>query len=213
MGNVACRCTREKHDTRLVVITGGPGGGKTAVLEVVQRHFCEHVVVLPEAASILFKGGFPRRESPEGQRAVQRAIYRVQVEMERLALAEGNAAVVLCDRGTVDGLAYWPSDEETYWGEFGTSRDAQLRRYASVIHLHTPSAQRGYNHTNPERIESARAAMQLDRRIEHAWDGHPDRHFVSAKHDFLEKVTRTLALIREHMPPCCAPFREGEGEI
>ena len=33
-----------------IVLTGGPGGGKTAVLEVVRRHFCEHVVVLPEAA-------------------------------------------------------------------------------------------------------------------------------------------------------------------
>ena len=40
-----------------MVLTGGPGAGKTAVLEVVRRTFCEHVTVLPEAASILFMGG------------------------------------------------------------------------------------------------------------------------------------------------------------
>jgi predicted ATPase len=46
---------------KLVVLTGGPGAGKTALLEVVRRHFCEHVVVLPEAASIVFGGGLASR--------------------------------------------------------------------------------------------------------------------------------------------------------
>ncbi len=52
-----CSCKMPRHGSKLVVLTGGPGAGKTAVLEVVRRRFCEHVAVLPEAASILFGGG------------------------------------------------------------------------------------------------------------------------------------------------------------
>jgi hypothetical protein len=56
-----CSCAAVDHVPRLVVLTGGPGAGKTATLEVVQRELSRHVVVVPEAASILWKGGFPRR--------------------------------------------------------------------------------------------------------------------------------------------------------
>lgn len=45
----ACPC-KEPHERRRVVLTGGPGAGKTAVLELIRRSFCEHVKVLPEAA-------------------------------------------------------------------------------------------------------------------------------------------------------------------
>src|SRR4051812_47156134 len=97
-----CPCT-ERHDARRIVLTGGPGGGKTAVLELVRHTFCSHVNVLPEAAGIVFGGGFPRGEPDPVRRAGQRAIFYVQRELE--ATQEGsNAAIVLCDRGTVDGV-------------------------------------------------------------------------------------------------------------
>ena len=69
---LSCECTTA-HTPRVVVLTGGPGAGKTAVLELIRRSFCEHIVVLPEAAGILFGGGFPRLTDGEGRRAVQRA--------------------------------------------------------------------------------------------------------------------------------------------
>jgi dephospho-CoA kinase len=53
----ACDCS-ETHKTRRVVLTGGPGAGKTAVLELIRQDFCKHVKVLPESASILFGGDF-----------------------------------------------------------------------------------------------------------------------------------------------------------
>ena len=210
MDGIDCGCRLARHQTRLVVLTGGPGAGKTAVLEVVRRHFCEHVVVLPEAASILFNGGFPRKETPEAMRAAQRAIFRVQIELERMTMEEGNAAVVLCDRGTVDGSAYWPGEDSAFWRELGTTRDEQLKRYATVIHLRTPSASHGYNRENPQRQESARRAMGLDRRIEQAWAGHPDHHFVASQADFMVKVAKTLSLIQEHVPECCRGAEERE---
>jgi len=102
----ACGC-KAGHHPRRFVLTGGPGAGKTAALELVRRTFCPHVVLVPEAAGILFAGGFPRGGGPEHARAAQRAIYHVQHELEILALTHA-PALVLCDRGTVDGAAYWP---------------------------------------------------------------------------------------------------------
>jgi predicted ATPase len=83
----ACTCSRT-HAPRLVVITGGPGAGRTALLEVAQRDLCHHVVVLPEAASILWRGQFPRHPTITERKAAQRAIVRVQIEMQRMAIEE-----------------------------------------------------------------------------------------------------------------------------
>jgi predicted ATPase len=102
-----CECAEKHLDHRRVVLTGGPGAGKTAVLELIRQYFCSHVKVLPEAAGIVFGGGFPRGPSDTARRAAQRAIFYVQHELEEAADAE-SAAIVLCDRGTVDGCAYWP---------------------------------------------------------------------------------------------------------
>jgi predicted ATPase len=197
-----CDCELE-HAPRLVVLTGGPGAGKTAVLDVVQRNFCGHVVVLPEAAGILWNGGFPRRESMPARLAAQRAIYRVQTELQRLAIEDGNTAAVLCDRGTLDGLAYWPGEPAAFFSDLGTTREAELARYAAVIHLRPPKNGQGYNHKNRQRIESARQAAAIDARIVEAWFGHPRLFTVDSDDDFLVKLQRTLELVRNEIPPCC----------
>jgi predicted ATPase len=198
-----CHCSSREHDCRFVVLTGGPGAGKTAVLAVVRRHFCEHVAVLPEAASIVFGGGFPRAERVAARRAAQRAIYSVQVELERMVLEERIAAVALCDRGTLDGLAYWPGHPESFFADVGTDPSAMQARYAAVIHLRTPPPERGYNHRNPLRGESALEAAQLDERVAEAWSHHPRRVFVDSTDDFLDKLATTIALVRNELPPCC----------
>lgn len=69
---------------RVVGLTGGPGAGKTAVLEIARKNFCEHISILPEAASIVFGGGFLRHETLPAKKAAQRAIFSVQKELERL---------------------------------------------------------------------------------------------------------------------------------
>ena len=109
-----CACA-EAHETRRVVLTGGPGAGKTAVLEMVRHSLCRHVRVLPEAASIVFGGGFPREDDLTCRRAEQRAIYFAQRELEVTGGAH-TPAVLLCDRGTLDGLAYWPGPVEDFLG-------------------------------------------------------------------------------------------------
>ncbi|MGE5048473.1 MAG: hypothetical protein ACM3PC_07910, partial [Deltaproteobacteria bacterium] len=41
------------HQRQRIVLTGGPGAGKTAVLELARSMLCRHLRVLPESASIL----------------------------------------------------------------------------------------------------------------------------------------------------------------
>jgi hypothetical protein len=77
-----CDCG-DRHVPRRVVLTGGPGAGKTAVLELIRLFFCEHVKTLAEAAGIVFGGRFPRSDSPPLRQAAQRAIYHVQRELDR----------------------------------------------------------------------------------------------------------------------------------
>lgn len=90
-----CPCTA-RHQTCRIVLTGGPGAGKTATLELIRQSFCEHVQILPESASVVFGGGFPRRDTGESRKAAQRAIFYVQRELEAAAIAD-NAAILLCD--------------------------------------------------------------------------------------------------------------------
>ena len=105
-----------------------------------------------------------------------------------MAVEERQAAVVLCDRGTLDGLAYWAGSAESYWADLGTTHAAELARYAAVIHLRTPPAANGYDHSNPVRTESAAEAAAIDERILAAWSGHPRRFVVESTRDFLQKL-------------------------
>ncbi len=198
-----CRCTQVHHASR-VVLTGGPGAGKTAVLELVRQHFCEHVRILPEAASLIFRGGFPRGNSPGERRAAQRAIFSVQRELEAAAEASDNSALVLCDRGTIDGAAYWPGPGE-FWSANGTTRQVELTRYAAVVHLRPPHRDEGYNHANPLRLETAAESGIIDRALEAAWEGHPSVTFVESRPHFLDKAFIALEALRGHVPECCRP--------
>lgn len=195
-----CDCS-ELHVPRRVVLTGGPGAGKTAVLELIRLFFCEHVKTLPEAAGIVFSGRFPRSDRPALRQAAQRAIFHIQRELESVAQAD-NAAVVLCDRGTVDCAAYWTGEGDLF-SAVGTTREIELARYDAVIHLRTPRSPREYNHDNPLRIESVEEAAAIDAQIATQWSAHPRVFILEPTEDFLHKAARALALLRHEVPACC----------
>lgn len=198
---VECEC-KDVHKPKRIVLTGGPGAGKTALLELIRQSFCAHVKVLPESASVIFGGGFPREDDDSCRRAAQRAIFHVQRELESTGDSH-NAAIVLCDRGTVDGLAYWPGATDEFWTSVGTTIDAELGRYDAVIHLRTPALEQGYNHQNPLRTESAGMAAEVDVRIASAWATHPRRFIVESSADFLDKAARALEILSRELPECC----------
>ncbi|WP_051518037.1 AAA family ATPase [Intrasporangium chromatireducens] len=114
------------------------------------------------------------------------------------------AAVVLCDRGTVDGLAYWPGTEAEFWASFATTPSAESGRYDTVIHLRTPASSEGYNQANPVRTESAADAADIDERLLHAWKDHPRRFVVPSSIDFMDKAATALQILKGELPDCCA---------
>ena len=201
MTHSPCAC-RETHKRKRLVLTGGPGAGKTALLELIRRAFCSHVKVLPEAAGVVFGGGFPREDDAVCRRAAQRAIFHVQHELEVTGDSH-HPAIVLCDRGTVDGLAYWPGPPEDFWSSMGTTLADEIGRYDAVIHLRTPTLEQGYNHQNPLRTESPAAAASIDGRIADAWALHPRRFSVESSSDYLDKAARAVEILRGEMPDCC----------
>lgn len=182
-----------------IVLTGGPCAGKTAVLELIKRSNIKNIVLVPEAAGVLFGGGFWRHNTIHSKLASQRAIYYIQRELEYVAEKENSEGTIICDRGTLDGLAYWPTEESEFWKELGTSKELELKKYDLILHLRTPNNVFGYNHQNPLRIESVTEALEIDERIIKAWEGHPNRIFIESRESFIEKASEAISIIKKHM--------------
>jgi predicted ATPase len=179
-----------------IVVTGGPGGGKTTAADLFRREIGERVVLVPEAATLLFSGGFPRVEEPNAQRAAQRAIYHVQKNLEEVQRARYPDRILLCDRGTVDGAAYWPGGPVGFYEAVGTTEADELARYDAVIFFES-AAVGGltFEGGNPIRIESNQEALELDRRLRQIWSKH--RRLVVVPHNasFFKKITFGLAAL------------------
>lgn len=202
-GQHQCECHERTHSPQFIVLTGGPGAGKTDVLKLVQQMFCPHITIIPEAASIVFGGGFFRRDTLPAQKGAQRTIFKVQQELERITLEEQTAAIAICDRGTIDGLAYWPESDLSFWEDIGSTKQGELSRYKAVIHLRTPYLSQGYNLKNPVRIESEHEAQILDQKLLNIWSEHPNHYIIKAEDDFSSKALKALTTIQMFLPECC----------
>ncbi len=177
-----------------IVLTGGPGGGKTTAADLFRREIGERVVIVPESATLLFSGGFPRSKHPQAAAAVQQAIFHVQRQLEDVQSFLYTDRVLLCDRGTVDGAAYCPESPDKFFKSLGTSFEAELARYDGIIFFE--SAALGgltIEGGNPIRNESVEQAVALDGRLRELWMHHP--RFVLVRHDvsFFKKTALGLA--------------------
>ncbi len=178
-----------------IAVTGGPSGGKTTLIETLKKELKSQVSVVQEAASILYRGGFPRRSTDENKVHAQRAIYFTQMELESLICHESKSTVIVCDRGSLDGAAYWPHAESMFFSSLSTTRDRELKRYHWVIHLDTAPLEQ-YDDTDPVRIESYNEANSLNEKIRIAWRGHPQRFIVRKNSDFLEKIKTSMLIVK-----------------
>lgn len=185
-GNGRCR----------IVLTGGPGGGKTTAADLFRREIGEKVVVVPESATMLFRGGFPRANDPGAQEAVQRAIYHVQRNLEDVQAARYPNRILLCDRGTLDGAAYWPEGPESFMSAMGSTVEAELARYDAVVFFETAAVGgQSIEGGNPVRIETEAEALELDTRLRAVWSRHPRFYLVTHRRSFFAKVTEGLQLL------------------
>lgn len=187
-----------------IVLTGGPGGGKTTAADLFRREIGDRVTLVPEAATLLFSGGFPRSGSPGAAVATQQAIFHVQRNLEDLHTAQYPGRMLLCDRGTVDGAAYWPDEAGDFFTMQQTTLDAELARYDAVLFFETAAAgSLSLEGGNPWRNESKAEALALDNRLRVLWQQHPRFVFVPHNASFFKKITSGLAALENIVAGLC----------
>lgn len=179
-----------------VVLTGGPGGGKTTAADLLRREIGNRVIVVPEAATLLFSGGFPRPIDPQARRSAQGAIYHVQRNLEDIQAAQYPDRVLLCDRGTVDGGAYWPDGSEDFFATVGSTHRTELDRYDAVIFFETAAlGGHGFESENAFRTETQQQAVDLDTRLRELWMPHPRFTLIPHSASFFRKMTVGLGIL------------------
>lgn len=179
-----------------IVITGGPSGGKTTLIEALKKEFLKKIIVVPEAASVLYKGGFPRIKTTSGHYHSQIAIYYTQKSLENMLAEDSTSELIVCDRGSLDAIAYWPNIDKDFFTTVNTSRAEELQRYDWVLHLDTASEQNYDNH-NVIRTENHKEAVLLNEKIKLAWQDHPRRLIIGSESDFLSKMKNAIELITQ----------------
>jgi hypothetical protein len=154
-------------------------------------------VVVPEAATILFQGGFPRSAQPSAQRHTQTAIFHVQRHLEDEYGTLYPGRILLCDRGTIDGAAYWPGSESDYFTKIQTSIEEELARYDAVIFFETAAVGGcSIEGGNPIRNETLDQAIALDTKLRALWSQHPAFHLIPHQTSFFGKISTGLATLQ-----------------
>lgn len=174
-----------------VVITGGPCAGKTKVWCFLGEAFPEGVPV-PEAATQLILDG--KSEDSLGLEGFQRAVYERQLALEKGGREKG--LLLLCDRGLLDGLAYFPSLFEC----LDISQEEVLNRYAVVIQVEVirdPQAYSLHFSSNPARHEEHTRALAIERELKRIYERHPTYAFLPGSLE--EKKRGALRLVREKL--------------
>ncbi len=193
-----------------VVLTGGPCAGKTSCLRALRMYFGEQIVTVPETATLLLDSGFPPPSHPrirdcqdEWIRSFQSAILSIQQTLEetgeRLARNCG-ARLIVCDRGVLDGAAYWPGGRQAFLHHFGLSVEDCFARYRVVLHLQSLAESHPHlygSENNAIRYECVADALGVERATCDAWEGHPGRIILPAEEELQTKITRALEYVRD----------------
>lgn len=182
-----------------IVLTGGPGAGKTVIAEAIVSRGTGRFVLVPEAATHVYAAMNTRWDWLDlaGRRDVQRRIYFHQLEQEARIAADNPEKILLLDRGTVDGAAYWPDGPEAYWRDIGSTLPVELARYDSVIWLESSAALGLYDNdqSNACRFEDALGAIKSGEVLKDLWSGHPRLQMVSAHAQLADKISAVESLL------------------
>lgn len=201
-GKLDCGCV-QKHPRKIIVLTGGPSAGKTAIFELAKTWFCHHVAFIPEGATIVYGNGILRGRSVGEIKQAQQQIFNLHLEHEKM-LDDTNLCCALSDRAGLDCLAYWPDSEDNFWHSIGSSQDIEFAKVSMVIHLQTPQIDLGYSQdSNAVRTEDVQAALELDQKLLNIWKGHPRHYIISAQANFKKKALAVLALLVQEISECC----------
>jgi len=172
-----------------VVVTGGPGGGKTTALDLFRRELCDKLATVPEAATVLFSGGITRSTDKQVLKNIQKTIFSLQQNLEDIQQKKYPDRLLVCDRGTLDGLAYWPGTEDDFFQEVNSNFENEIVRYDAVIFFESAAASgHDISSNNPVRNETSQQAAELDKKLQNIWSRHPNYYFVGSSASFVRKI-------------------------
>ncbi len=158
------------------------------------------VYCVPEAATLMMNAGVSFAGVTRDQLIdTQAELCRVQLNLEDsffdIASKRPSPAVILSDRGAMDGKAYLPED---CWADLlkrnkWNTRMLRDARYDGVCHLVTAAvgAEQFYsNANNAIRSESLEEARRIDATLQEAWLGHPHCSIIDNSSSFAGKLQR-----------------------
>lgn len=186
-----------------ICITGGPCGGKDSLQPYAVEYLSDRgykPYIVPETATLLINGGMDKMR-PDFQNRILETVIHLEDSFSKTAILEGHAnPVIICNRGTMDGLAY--CDEQYFHkmlNEYNyTIPGIRDLRYNAVIHMITAAlgAREFYTlENNKARDESPELAILLDTKTQHSWLGHQHLRVIDNSTDFENKKRRALAEI------------------
>jgi CYTH domain-containing protein/thymidylate kinase len=197
------------NDIKKIVLTGGPCAGKTTALVRVIEHFSSlgfKVFTIPEVPTLFTQAGMnylTKNEAffYEGEKATLEIQLALEDKFMRMAEQCQKPTVIVCDRGAMDISAYMtPEMWEEITRSVGTSTPKLRERYDAVLHLVSAAdgAEQYYTTANnASRVEQMneeglRIARTLDKKVIHAWTGHPHLRVINNHDDFEAKMHRVL---------------------
>jgi CYTH domain-containing protein/predicted ATPase len=207
-GHRMCILTNLDDNVRIIVITGGPCGGKTEALEYARRQLTDNgyrVLVIPESATKLINGGISPQDKKIGSFVFQSLLLADVVQQETIFFqaaaalaAAGERVIVLADRGAIEGEAYLGGNKELFAqtaDQYGW-QPGQLceGRYHAAIHLVTAAegAEQYYSRKNPARYETPEEARAVDALIANSWLRHPHFRMIDNSTGFRLKLIRMM---------------------
>lgn len=196
-------------DIKKIVLTGGPCAGKTTALVRIIEHFSSlgyKVFTIPEVPTLFTQAGMNYLTKNkgffyEGEKATLEIQLALEDRFVRMARECRKAAVIVCDRGAMDISAYMPTEMwEQITRAVGTTTSELRDRYDAVLHLVSAAdgAEQYYTTANNASRnedmteEGLNIARMLDKKVIHAWTGHPHLRVINNHDDFETKMHRVL---------------------
>jgi len=192
-----------------IVLTGGPGSGKTSVLEKINQVYSSEgykVIIVPETATELMNNGITFKDGSMSLVDFQELVMRLQLAKEEVVdrtieLMSNEKVIVVYDRGTIDNTAYINKNEFeeilTRLNNVKSFTDL-LNKYDLVINL--VGREDFYTtQNNKARSESSSEALKLGDATLKCWLGHKTIKIVMPKDTVDEKISEVLNIINESL--------------
>jgi len=193
----AASCAEGASKVQKIILTGGPSSGKSALIERL-RVIAPHLALVPETATVLLSGGFPKPRTAEEVKVFQSVFPGVQDHLERMiALQVPQARVMIMDRVALDGYGFWPGDLDSFLQVVNLQLEATLQAYDWVIFFEMP-AEKDFGGNNPFRFHSYAQSLAVSARLAEIWSLHPNFIVIPTTTQFdlkLQIATQVVQMI------------------